>query len=129
MRFLGHFVIADRVEVLVGARLDGTLDETVRIVRTYKETGRVPNVVNLAVQTPATHMLVVRHRDVVGVLAHVLDALGAARINVQEMENVVFDGAQAAVARIHLDSAPDAGVIAAIAENEHIVATELITLG
>jgi len=37
--------------------------ETVRIVTTYKHTGRVPNVVNLARKTPATHMLVVRHRD------------------------------------------------------------------
>ena len=37
--------------------------ETVRIVRSYKETGHVPNVVNLARRTPATHMLVVRHRD------------------------------------------------------------------
>jgi len=37
--------------------------ETVRIVKSYKETGRVPNVVNLARRTPATHMLVVRHRD------------------------------------------------------------------
>jgi D-3-phosphoglycerate dehydrogenase len=34
--------------------------ETVRIIRSYKETGRVPNVVNLAKRTPATHMLVVR---------------------------------------------------------------------
>jgi D-3-phosphoglycerate dehydrogenase len=104
-------------------------DETVRIVKTYKETGRVPNVVNLAVRTPATHMLVVRHRDVVGVLAHVLDTIGGAGINVQEMENVVFDGAEAAVARIHLDQAPSADVVAAVGDNEHVLATELITLG
>ena len=38
-------------------------EETVRIVSTFKETGRVPNVVNLARRSPATHMLVVRHRD------------------------------------------------------------------
>src|SRR4030095_21123 len=37
--------------------------ETVRIVREFKETGKVPNVVNLARQTPATHRLVVRHLD------------------------------------------------------------------
>jgi D-3-phosphoglycerate dehydrogenase / 2-oxoglutarate reductase len=49
--------------------------ETVRIVRSYKDTGRVPNVVNLARRTPATHMLVVRHRDRPGVLAHVFDHL------------------------------------------------------
>jgi len=80
--------------------------ETVRIIRTYKETGRVPNVVNLARRTPATHMLVVRHRDRPGVLAHVFDHLREADLNVQETENIVFEGAEAAVARINLDGAP-----------------------
>ena len=37
----------------------------------------MPNVVNLAQRTPATHMLVVRHRDRPGVLAHVFDHLRA----------------------------------------------------
>ena len=81
-------------------------DETVRIVREYKEKGSAPNVVNLAKQSPATHLLVVRHFDRVGVLAAVFDHLKAAGINVQETENIVFDGAVAAVARIHLDHAP-----------------------
>jgi D-3-phosphoglycerate dehydrogenase len=80
--------------------------ETIRIVREFKETGKVPNVVNLARQTPATHRLVVRHLDRPGVLASVLDALKAEHINVQEMENIVFEGAAAAVARINLDNAP-----------------------
>src|SRR2546423_9469814 len=80
--------------------------ETVRIVKAFKETGQVPNVVNLAARTPATHRLVVRHRDRPGVLAQVLDAIKAEQINVQEMENIVFEGAEAAVARINLDKAP-----------------------
>jgi D-3-phosphoglycerate dehydrogenase len=80
--------------------------ETVRIVRSFKETGKVPNVVNLAKRTPATHMLVVRHRDRPGVLAHVFDHLREANLNVQETENIVFDGAEAAVARINLDGSP-----------------------
>jgi len=79
--------------------------ETVRIVTTFKETGSVPNVVNLSETTPATHLLVVRHYDRPGVLAHVLNAIKAANINVQEMENIVFSGAEAAIARIALDSA------------------------
>lgn len=80
--------------------------ETVRIVAEFKQTGKVPNVVNLAQQTPATHRLVVRHLDRPGVLAAVLDAIKAEHINVQEMENIVFEGAAAAVARINLDNAP-----------------------
>jgi D-3-phosphoglycerate dehydrogenase len=80
--------------------------ETVRIVREFKETGNVPNVVNLAQQTPATYRLVVRHLDRPGVLATVLDAIKSEHINVQEMENIVFEGAEAAVARINVDNAP-----------------------
>src|SRR5262249_24690371 len=49
--------------------------ETVRIVQQFKSTGQVPNVVNLARQSPATHRLVVRHVDRPGVLAGVLDAI------------------------------------------------------
>ena len=68
----------------------------------------VPNVVNLAKKTPATHMLVVRHLDKPGVLAHVFERLRDAHLNVQETENIIFDGAHAAVARINLDGEPAA---------------------
>jgi D-3-phosphoglycerate dehydrogenase len=81
-------------------------DETVRIIHEYVRTGRVPNVINLARKSPATHLLVVHHYDRVGVLSAVFSQLKQAGINVQETENVVFEGAAAAVARIHLDSAP-----------------------
>ncbi|MEI7744306.1 MAG: NAD(P)-dependent oxidoreductase [Chloroflexota bacterium] len=103
--------------------------ETVRIVRAFKETGRVPNVVNLARQSPATHMLVVRHRDRPGVLAHVFEQLHDAGINVQETENIVFEGAEAAIARINLDHAPTEDLVTAITEgNEHVLSTQLVAL-
>lgn len=103
--------------------------EAVRIVRTFKETGKVPNVVNIARTSPATHRLVVRHRDRPGVLATVFDRLRDAHINVQETENIVFDGAEAAVARINLDGAPGAAVLDAIkAGHADILELSLIAL-
>lgn len=103
--------------------------ETVRIVQNFKETGKVPNVVNLARQTPATHRLVVRHRDRPGVLAAVLDAIKAADINVQEMENIIFEGAEAAVARINLDNAPSNEMLERLrAENADIIELNLLEL-
>jgi D-3-phosphoglycerate dehydrogenase / 2-oxoglutarate reductase len=103
--------------------------ETVRIIRTFKETGRVPNVVNLARRTPATHTLVVRHRDRPGVLASVLDAIRGASINVQEMENIIFEGAEAAVARINLEAAPPADVLERLkASNEDIIELSLLAI-
>jgi D-3-phosphoglycerate dehydrogenase len=88
--------------------------ETVRIIRSYKELGTVPNAVNLAARTPATHRLVVRHRDRPGVLAHIFDQLRRRNLNVQETENVVFAGAESAVARINVDGLPDAELLRAI---------------
>lgn len=88
--------------------------ETVRIVSTFLATGQVPNVVNLAHRSPATHRLIVRHRDRPGVLAHVFDQLRAASINVQETENIVFAGAEAAVARVNLDGEPSTDLLSAI---------------
>ena len=103
--------------------------ETVRIVTTFKETGRVPNVVNLAKRTPATHMLVVRHRDRPGVLAHVFDHLRSANLNVQETENVVFDGAEAAVARINLDGEPSAALCDRVKSgNENVLDLQVVDL-
>jgi len=104
-------------------------DESVRIIREYKNTGRAPNVVNLAKKTPATHLLVVRHFDRVGVLAAIFDHLKSAGINVQETENIVFDGAVAAIARIHLDQAPSSETLEAMREGSNdIIELSLLKL-
>jgi len=117
----------------IGASTDqaeeSVAEEVIRIVEAFTRTGRPLNCVNLAEHTPATHMLVVRHADRVGVLAGVLDALRAAEVNVQEMENVIFQGAHAACARIQLDQAPPPAVLEAIAQREHVMATSLVPLG
>jgi Phosphoglycerate dehydrogenase and related dehydrogenases len=103
--------------------------ETVRIVREYIEAGRAPNVVNLARKSPACCLLVVRHYDRVGVLAAVFDRLKEADINVQETENIVFDGAKAAVARISLSKAPSDGVLDDIRKSSSdIIELSLLTL-
>jgi D-3-phosphoglycerate dehydrogenase len=117
----------------VGASTDQAQEaiaaETVRIVQAFMETGRVPNVVNLAKRTPATHMLVVRHRDRPGVLAHILDAIRAAEINVQEMENIIFEGSEAAVARINLESEPPRETMERLrAENPDILELNIKTI-
>jgi D-3-phosphoglycerate dehydrogenase len=103
--------------------------ETVRIIRSFMETGRVPNVVNLARRTPASHMLVVRHRNRPGVLAHVFEHLRSSDINVQETENIIFEDALAAVARINLDGAPSPAQLAAIQSgNENILSLQLVAI-
>ena len=103
--------------------------EAVRVVRVFKETGRVPNVVNLAHRTQATHLLVVRHLNRPGVLAHVFEHLRGEGINVLETENVIFEDGQAAVARINVDGAPSDPLLAAIQTgNEYVMSLQLVPL-
>jgi D-3-phosphoglycerate dehydrogenase len=77
--------------------------EVVTIVREYRNKGQVPNVVNIKRAAVATHLLVVRHLDRVGVLAHVLGVLKDEGVNVQEMENIVLTGGSSAIAQISVD--------------------------
>jgi D-3-phosphoglycerate dehydrogenase len=80
--------------------------EAVRIIDTFRATGAALHCINRVVKSPATCLLTVRHRNRPGVLAHVFRVLSEARINVEEMENVIYEGALAACARIQLDTPP-----------------------
>lgn len=86
-------------------------EETVAIIKEYKELGTVRNWVNRAKKTAAKWQLVVRHYDKPGVLANVLGDLKASNINVEEMENVIFDGGQTACATIKLVDRPSDDVV------------------
>lgn len=94
--------------------------ETVRIVREYKLTGTVPNVVNISRAEIATHLIVVRHLDKVGVLAHILSVLKDEGASVQEMENIILGGAKAAIAQITVDKEPSAEALQNIKRNPNV---------
>jgi len=116
----------------VGASTDEATEaigqEAARVVLTYAATGRVENGVNLADQTPATHLLTVRHLDRVGVLAGVLGEMREAGWNVQEMENLVFEGASAACARIRFDGQPDEATLDRVRAVDHVLNATVIAL-
>ena len=100
--------------------------EVIRIVETFRETGEVPNVVNRLARSSATHVLSIRHRNRPGVLAHVFGVLAGGAINVEEVENIIYHGAKATLARIHLDGVPDEGALERIRTgNADIISVEL----
>jgi D-3-phosphoglycerate dehydrogenase len=100
--------------------------EVIRIVQSFQATGEVPNVVNRLAKSSATHVLTIRHRNRPGVLAHVFSVLAGASINVEEVENIIYHGAHATLARIHLDGQPDPGSLSRIRDgNPDIISAEL----
>jgi D-3-phosphoglycerate dehydrogenase len=96
----------------IGASTDqaqrSVAEGVVEIVEAF-ERGEVLNCVNLAPRSLGTHSLHIRHFDRVGVLASVFDVLRRRELNVEQMENRVFRGGNAAVATIDVvgDVDPD----------------------
>jgi D-3-phosphoglycerate dehydrogenase len=108
---------------------DAIAEEAFRVVSAFVKSGEVPNCVNLAKRTPAKCQLIVRHYDRIGVLAFVLEQIRARGINVEEVQNIIFDGAAAASCRIQLMEEPSADVLAAIKSgNPDIISVEAIRL-
>ena len=102
--------------------------EAVRVVVDYRNQGIAPNCVNLNTASKADHCIVVRHRDRVGVLAGVLNILREASINVQEMGNMIFQGGQAASARIQVLGRPSETMIERMRENDDIFHVSVVPI-
>jgi D-3-phosphoglycerate dehydrogenase len=104
-------------------------NEAVRILRSFIVKGEVPNVVNISVTSGARYQLVVRHRDRIGALANVLGVLKRHGINIQELDNTIFEGGKAACAKIRLDTRPsDSCMQEIMAFSDEILHVDLVTL-
>ncbi len=104
--------------------------EAMRIIEHFIKTGAVLNCVNLASRTPAKWQLIVRHYDRVGVLAFVMDQIRRAGINIEEVQNIIFEGAAAASCRIQLNAEPGPELLSSIKSgNENIIGLEVLNLG
>ena len=109
----------------IGASTDQSTEaiaeEVVRIVQEYKTNGIPANVVNIRKHSAAPYSLVVRHQNRVGVLAKVLDTLKNGGINIEEMQNIIFEGGFTATCSLKLDSRPSDEVIAVLNNMEEII--------
>ncbi len=126
---LERFVGSHHVGASTEQAQEAVADAVVEIVRGYRDKGAVLNCVNKSEQPLGEALLVVRHKDEVGVLAKVLNCVQRAAINVQQMENIIFAGGKAACARLHLSSAlPDAEIAGLKESCAEIFAVEQVDL-
>lgn len=95
-------------------------EETVRIARTFIDSGKPVNAVNPRKLHTGVRC-VIRHYNRVGVLAGVLHELRSEGINIEEMENTIFEGEHAACCSLVLDKTPTAEVMARIGAGENII--------
>ena len=108
---------------------DAIAEEVVRIIRDYAGQGVVHNCVNVQRPRGEGCTVVIRHLDRVGVLAAVLDAFQKEQLNVQEMQNVIFDGRAAASATITLAREPSPELVAQLQARDDVLAVSVRTVG
>jgi D-3-phosphoglycerate dehydrogenase len=84
--------------------------------------------VNRAKITDAHYQLVVKHYDKPGVLASVLDILRAGNINIEEIENVIFDGGIAASCTMKLINSATADMLKKMSENPNVISVSHVEI-
>lgn len=102
-------------------------DGVVEIVDAFA-TGGSRHCVNLAPGRLGAATLTIRHLDRVGVLARVLDLLSGADLNVEHMENRVFEGGHAAIATIDVGGTVPGSLRADLEAIPHVLGVSTATL-
>jgi len=115
-KIMGTPHIGASTEQASNAIAQGVVDN----VTQYLNTGKPLFAVNL--RGKRSHInLVVRHYNRVGVLAGVLDILKNVGINVEEMENTIFEGGEAASCNLLLDKTPDESSMKRLSGMDNII--------
>jgi len=96
-------------------------EETIDIILGYTQSGVIAHWVNRAKISDAHYQLVVKHYDKPGVLASILDVLRQGNINIEEVENIIFDGGLAACCTLKLHTAATPEMLTAIKKNPNVI--------
>ena len=99
---------------------NATVEETIRVIDAFSE-GNVINCVNIAKERVGTSTLTIRHYDKVGVLAEVFAILRKEDLNVETMENKIFEGSKAALAIIDVSGDVSETALTHLRKIDHII--------
>lgn len=103
-------------------------EETVRIIKDFTTSGVIAHWVNRAKITDAKYQLVVKHYDKPGVLANILDVIRENQINVEEIENIVFEGGIAACCTMKLMSPASPEMIKKMNESPNVLSISHVAI-
>jgi D-3-phosphoglycerate dehydrogenase len=107
---------------------DAVAEETVNIIKHYVHSGVIDHWVNRAKITDAKYQLVVKHYDKPGVLAGVLDVIRSGNINIEEIENIIFEGGIAACCTMKLQNPVTADMLKKISENSNVISVSHVEI-
>ena len=107
---------------------DAVAEETVNIVKHYLHSGIIDHWVNRAKKSDAKYQLVVKHYDKPGVLASILDIIREGNINIEEIENVIFEGGVAACCTLRLMKPANSEMLKLMNDNTDVLSISHVSL-
>ena len=100
---------------------DAVAEEAVNIILNYINSGVIQHWVNRAKITDAKYQLVVKHYDKPGVLSSILDVIKEEQINIEEVENIIFEGGVVACCTLKLKQKLQDSMLAMIKNNPNVI--------
>lgn len=107
---------------------DAVAEETINIIKHFVHSGVIEHWVNRAKKTDAHYQLVVKHYDKPGVLAAILDVIRQGNINIEEIENIIFEGGIAACCTMKLKAAVSADMLKTMRENQNVISVSHVEI-
>jgi D-3-phosphoglycerate dehydrogenase len=102
--------------------------ETIRIIKDYIESGVIAHWVNRAKISDAHYQLVVKHFDKPGVLAAIMSIIRETNINIEEIENIIFDGGVVACCTMKLKTPLTTEMLKQMNENVNVLSVSHVAI-
>jgi len=102
--------------------------ETIRIIKDFIESGVIAHWVNKAKISDAHYQLVVKHFDKPGVLASIMSIIREKEINIEEIENIIFDGGVVACCTMKLKHPVTTEMLKQMNENENVLSVSHVAI-
>lgn len=102
--------------------------ETIRIIKEFVSSGVIAHWVNRSKISDAHFQLVVKHYDKPGVLASIMSIIRDRQINIEEIENIIFEGGVVACCTMKLKSEITTEMIKLMHENPDVLSVSHIAL-
>ena len=103
-------------------------EETVRIIKDFVNSGLIAHWVNRTKVSEAHYQLVVKHYDKPGVLSRILDVIRDNDINIEEIENVIFEGGVVACCTMKLKTQLSTDMIKMMNDNPDVLSVSHIAI-
>ncbi len=103
-------------------------EETIRIIKDYIESGIIAHWVNRAKISDSRYQLVIKHYDKPGVLASIMSVIREKDINIEEIENIIFDGGIVACCTMKLKKPVSTEMIKQMHDNPDVMSISHVAI-